>query len=61
VTIPLAALAVMRAALEDAPTVDLLQRPGWTAHRLAVALERAGWAITPIGHARGAQTPPQAV
>jgi hypothetical protein len=61
VTIPLAALAVMRAALEDSATGELLMRPGWTAHRLAVALERAGWTITPTGHVRGAQTPPQAV
>lgn len=60
-TIPLAALAVIRAALEDAPTAEILTRPSWTARRLAVALERAGWAITPIGHTRGAQKPPQAV
>lgn len=60
-TIPLAALAVMRAALEDAPTGELLMRPGWTARRLTMALERAGWEITPTGHRRGAQKPPQAV
>lgn len=42
-----AALAVIRAALEDAHTTELLQRPGWTAQRVAHALEQAGWTITP--------------
>ncbi|MEU9141688.1 hypothetical protein AB0D33_38110 [Streptomyces sp. NPDC048404] len=46
-TTPPAALAVIRAALEDAPIADLLQRPGWTAQRLAVALELTGWTISP--------------
>jgi hypothetical protein len=58
---PRAALAVIRAALEDAPTAELLQRPGWTTQRLAVALELAGWTITPTGPTGSPQTPPQAV
>lgn len=43
---PLAALAVMRASLEDAHVVEILQRPGWTVHRLVAALADAGWTIT---------------
>lgn len=58
---PLAALAVIRAALEDSPTVDLLQRPGWTTRRVVAALEQAGWTITPTRTRTTAHTPPQGV
>ncbi|MFE7853726.1 hypothetical protein [Streptomyces sp. NPDC057403] len=58
---PLAALAVIRAALEDSPTVDLLQRPGWTTRRVVAALEQAGWTITPARPRTTAHTPPQGV
>ncbi|MFJ3867884.1 hypothetical protein [Streptomyces nigra] len=58
---PPAALAVIRAALEDAPTGDLLHRPGWTTRRLVAALEQAGWTITPTGPRTTAHTPTQRV
>lgn len=41
--IPAAAIAVIRAVLEDATVPELLHRPGATAVRAARALERAGW------------------
>lgn len=43
-----AAAAVIRATLEDATTAELLTRPGMAAVRVALALERAGWTITPV-------------
>ncbi|MFH9430262.1 hypothetical protein ACH4JZ_18465 [Streptomyces sp. NPDC017615] len=43
---PPAAVAVLRAAIEDAHVAELLNRPGMTAWRAARALERAGWTIT---------------
>jgi hypothetical protein len=58
---PLAALAVIRAALQDAPTAELLTRPGWTTQRLAVALELAGWTITPAPPVHGPQKPAQSI
>ncbi|MFK0069728.1 hypothetical protein [Streptomyces sp. NPDC091046] len=42
-----AAVAVIRAAIEDAHLAELLQRPGATATRAVQALEAAGWTITP--------------
>ena len=52
--IPDAAVAVIRAVLEDEGLGDLLYRPERTAQRIARALEMAGWdlpvnplAITP--------------
>lgn len=44
--IPAAALAVIRAELEDAPTAEILTRPGWTAQRIAHALIAQGWTIS---------------
>ncbi|MFF4751803.1 hypothetical protein [Streptomyces sp. NPDC001270] len=38
-----AAVAVIRATLEDAHVAELLQRPDTTAQRVAHALEDAGW------------------
>ncbi|MBZ6258154.1 hypothetical protein KVH22_21800 [Streptomyces olivaceus] len=46
-TTPPAAVAVIRAAIEDAHLAELLQRPGTTAARAVKALEQAGWTITP--------------
>lgn len=47
-TTPPAAVAVVRATLEDAHLAELLQRPGTTAQRVIRDLEEAGWTITPI-------------
>ncbi|MFJ8146950.1 hypothetical protein ACIQ6R_18010 [Streptomyces sp. NPDC096048] len=48
-TTPPAAVAVIRAAIEDAHLTEILQRPGMTATRAVKALEQAGWTITPTG------------
>ncbi|WP_424862126.1 hypothetical protein [Streptomyces sp. MMS24-I29] len=42
-----AALAVIRATLEDTPLIDLMMRPGRVAQRIAAALLAEGWTITP--------------
>ncbi|MFI5993141.1 hypothetical protein ACIBAC_15065 [Streptomyces sp. NPDC051362] len=42
-----AAIAVIRATIEDAHLAEILTRPGMTAHRVARALETHGWTITP--------------
>lgn len=46
---PPAAVAVVRATLEDAHLAELLQRPGATAQRVIRDLEEAGWTIAPTG------------
>lgn len=46
--IPAAAIAIIRATLEDATVRELLHRPGSTAVRAARALERAGWDLRAI-------------
>lgn len=46
-TAPAAAVAVVRATLEDAHLAELLQRPGATAQRVIRDLEDAGWTIAP--------------
>ncbi|QMP84094.1 hypothetical protein HQ601_00048 [Streptomyces phage Alderaan] len=46
--IPPAAVAIIRAVLEDATVRELLHRPGATAVRAARALERAGWDLRVI-------------
>jgi hypothetical protein len=55
---PPAAVAIVRAAIEDADVAELLQRPGSTAWRAVRALELAGWTITATPHTRGPHTPP---
>jgi len=45
--IPPAALAVIRAELEDASTAEILTRPERTAQRIAHALTAQGWTLTP--------------
>ncbi|MEU8950921.1 hypothetical protein [Streptomyces sp. NPDC048489] len=45
-SVPPAAIAVVRASLEDAHLADLLQRPGMTAQRITQALAAEGWTIT---------------
>ncbi|GAA5056340.1 hypothetical protein [Streptomyces similanensis] len=55
--IPAAVLAVIRATLEDAPTRELLNRPGWTAQRVTRDLEQAGWTIIPTPPRNAAQRP----
>ncbi|WP_167459155.1 MULTISPECIES: hypothetical protein [Streptomyces] len=44
--IPAAAVAVIRAAIEDTHLAELAHRPGHTATRIAKALEAAGWNLT---------------
>lgn len=44
--IPAAAIAVIRAELEDAAITELLHRPGWTAQRIVHALADYGWTVT---------------
>ncbi|MGD6762069.1 hypothetical protein ACOKM5_24350 [Streptomyces sp. BH097] len=56
---PRAALAVVKAAVEDAPLAELLNRPGWTARRIADALEREGWTITRTPVENAPQKPAQ--
>ncbi|GHC44314.1 MULTISPECIES: hypothetical protein [Streptomyces rochei group] len=46
---PPAAVAVVRATIEDAHLAELLQRPGATAQRVIRDLEDAGWTIAPTG------------
>jgi hypothetical protein len=46
VTAPPAAIAVVRATLEEAHLAELLQRPGMTAQRITRALDAEGWTIT---------------
>lgn len=53
---PPAAIAVIRATIEDAPLAEILQHPDRTAQRVAQTLERAGWHITPTRPANGPQT-----
>lgn len=45
--IPPAAVAVVRAEIEEAYTTELLHRPENVAQRVVSALERHGWTITP--------------
>ncbi|MFF8095710.1 hypothetical protein [Streptomyces sp. NPDC016675] len=52
---PPAAVAVIRAAIEDAHLAEILQRPGTTATRAVQALEAAGWTITPSRAPTGPQ------
>ncbi|MET7759762.1 hypothetical protein ABZT27_34435 [Streptomyces sp. NPDC005389] len=56
--IPAAAVAIIRAAIEDATVRELLHRPGATAVRAARALERAGWdlRVNPPDNAPHART-----
>ncbi|MFE9340843.1 hypothetical protein [Streptomyces sp. NPDC007063] len=54
-----AALAVIRAALEDTTTLELLNRPGAASQRIAHALESAGWTIEPTHPPNGPQTAAQ--
>ncbi|MFF9284843.1 hypothetical protein [Streptomyces griseosporeus] len=42
-----AAVAIIRAEIEDAHIAEIISRPGMTAQRVVQALERAGWDITP--------------
>jgi hypothetical protein len=56
---PAAALAVIRAALEDSSTAELISHPRRTAVRLACALEAAGWTLAPIEAENGRETPAQ--
>lgn len=42
-----AAVAVIRAAIEDAHLAEILNRPGQTAQRIAQALDDAGWTLAP--------------
>ncbi|MEU3096879.1 hypothetical protein ABZ690_19335 [Streptomyces sp. NPDC006967] len=53
---PAAALAVIRAALEDAHLAEILNRPEWTAYRVARALDAEGWTITRTDPPNGPQT-----
>ncbi|MFD5591963.1 hypothetical protein [Streptomyces griseorubiginosus] len=48
-----ATLAVIRAALEDSTTRELLTRPGSAALRVARTLEDAGWMIASIPDQNG--------
>jgi len=54
-----AAVAVIRAALEDATTAELISRPRAAAVRVARALEAAGWTITPTPGEIADETPAQ--
>ena len=53
---PPAALAVIRASIEDAHLAEILNRPGMTAQRIASALESEGWTITRTTPPTGTQT-----
>jgi hypothetical protein len=44
---PAAALAVIRAAIEDTDLAELTHRPGRAAVRITEALKDAGWDLTP--------------
>ncbi|MEU8721489.1 hypothetical protein [Streptomyces antimycoticus] len=57
---PAAAVAVIRATLEDTATGELISRPRSTAVRVALALEAAGWALAPIEAENGPETPAHA-
>ncbi|MGI5252800.1 hypothetical protein [Actinacidiphila glaucinigra] len=54
---PAAAVAVIRAELEEAYIAELLSRPGNVAQRVVRALERSGWTIAPTDPENGPQTP----
>ncbi|MFD7994522.1 hypothetical protein [Streptomyces mexicanus] len=56
-TAPAAAVAVIRAEIEDAHLAEILNRPGWTAVRVVRALEQAGWTITPTEPKTAPQPP----
>jgi hypothetical protein len=45
--IPAAALAVIRAAIEDTDLAEFAHRPGHTAVRITEALKDAGWDLSP--------------
>ncbi|CAL9530249.1 hypothetical protein [Streptomyces sp. enrichment culture] len=51
-----AAVAVIRAAIEDATAAELLHHPRTAAVRVAKALEDAGWDIAPTDDENGPQT-----
>ncbi|MFE1845193.1 hypothetical protein [Streptomyces sp. NPDC059515] len=55
-TTPPAAVAVIRAALEDATAAELLHHPHAAAQRVSHALEHAGWTIGPTHPENGRQT-----
>ncbi|MGA5084069.1 hypothetical protein [Streptomyces pseudogriseolus] len=55
-TPPRAALAVVRAAIEDADLAEILQQPEWAAYRIVRTLEAEGWTITPTTPPNGPQT-----
>lgn len=54
---PAAAIALIRAELEDATTGDLLHRPGWTAQRIAQVLAADGWTVTADDQTTVPETP----
>ncbi|MEV5086851.1 hypothetical protein AB0N18_02690 [Streptomyces griseoincarnatus] len=53
---PPAALAVIRAAIEDTPLAELGYRPDTAAQRIAAVLESEGWTITRTTPPNGTQT-----
>ncbi|MFF9262021.1 MULTISPECIES: hypothetical protein [Streptomyces] len=57
--IPAAALAVIRAELEDATAAELLNRPASTAKRIASALDAHGWAMTAHERTNGPESTAQ--
>lgn len=54
-----AALAVIRAAIEDATAAELLHHPRNAAVRVATALEDAGWTLAPSDTPTGRHTATQ--
>ncbi|MBP0456229.1 hypothetical protein [Streptomyces montanisoli] len=56
-----AAVAVIRATLEDATTAELISHPAHAAARVARALETAGWTLAPAEPANGPQTATHAI
>jgi hypothetical protein len=59
VTTPPAAVAIIRAVIEDTTTLELLLHPRRTAQRIARALEHAGWTIGPTERPTGPHSPTQ--
>ncbi len=53
--IPAAAIAVIRAAIEDAHLAELAHRPGHAAVRITQALADAGWGLTLNSRTNGPQ------
>jgi hypothetical protein len=52
-----AAVAVIRATLEDTTTTELISHPAYAAARVAQALEAAGWTLAPLDDETGQRTP----